>query len=120
MNVIVAHKDELQKLLEDLSSDRLVSGITFVALVNAYIARLDANCLDIAAGVSMRRPCKQMDDQYLEPTSTQSRSRYNFITARRALPQISRCGPQASAGCSPATVARRTFTRLPLLRDNGR
>jgi hypothetical protein len=76
MNAIAAHKDELQRLLEDLSSDRLVSGITFAALVNAYIARLDANCLDIAAGVPMGRPHNQMDDQYLEPTSTQSRIRY--------------------------------------------
>jgi len=35
MNAIAAHKDELEQLLEDLSSDRVVSGITFVALVDA-------------------------------------------------------------------------------------
>jgi hypothetical protein len=52
MNAIAAHKDELEKLLEDLSSDRAVSGITFVALVDAYITRLDANCADISASVN--------------------------------------------------------------------
>ena len=52
MNAIAAHKDELEKLLEDLSSDRVVSGITFVALVDAYITRLDANCPDISARVN--------------------------------------------------------------------
>jgi hypothetical protein len=52
MNVIAAHKDELEQLLEDLSSDRVVSGITFVALVDTYITRLDANCPDISASVN--------------------------------------------------------------------
>ncbi len=48
MNAIAAHKDELEKLLENLSGDIAVSEITFVALLDAYITRLDANCLDIA------------------------------------------------------------------------
>jgi hypothetical protein len=52
MNAIAAHKDELEKLLEDLSSDRVVSGIMFVALVDAYITRLGANCPDISASVN--------------------------------------------------------------------
>ena len=110
MNAIAAHKDELQKLLADLSSDRLVSGITFVALVNAYIA----TCLGISARVSIRRQRKQTENQY-NGTNIDSkphallRARYNFGTARRALSQISRCGPQASARCSPATGSRRTF-----------
>ena len=43
MNAFAAHKDELEKLLENLSRDTLVSGITFVALVDAYIIRLDTN-----------------------------------------------------------------------------
>ena len=42
-NAISAHKDELEKLIEDLSGDIAVSGITFVAVVDAYIARLDGN-----------------------------------------------------------------------------
>jgi hypothetical protein len=52
MNAIAAHKDELEKLLEDLSGDIAVSGITFVALVDAYITRLDENCSDISARVN--------------------------------------------------------------------
>src|ERR1043166_4386194 len=104
MNAIAAHKDELQKLLEDLSSDRLVSGITFVALVNAYIARLDASCLDIGARISIRRPRKHGESTYESSIDSKPhallRARYNFTTARRVLPQISRCGPQARAGYS--------------------
>src|SRR5207247_10478540 len=52
MNAIAAHKDELEKLIENLSGDIAVSGITFVTLVDAYITRLDANCPDISAGVN--------------------------------------------------------------------
>jgi len=53
MNAIAAHKDELTKLLDNLSGDIAVSGITFVALVDAYITRLDVNCLDISARVNL-------------------------------------------------------------------
>ncbi|PYK21061.1 MAG: hypothetical protein DME55_00505 [Verrucomicrobia bacterium] len=52
MNAIAAHKDELEKLLENLSGDIVVSRITFVALLDAYITRLDANCPEISAGVN--------------------------------------------------------------------
>jgi hypothetical protein len=52
MNAIAAHKDELEKLLENLSGDIAVSGIMFVALVDAYITRLDENCPDISARVN--------------------------------------------------------------------
>ena len=52
MNSIAACKDELEKLLEDLSSDKVVSGIGFVAFVDAYITRLDTNCSDISARVN--------------------------------------------------------------------
>jgi hypothetical protein len=52
MTAIAAHKDELEKLLENLSGDKVVSGITFMALVDAYITRLDANCPDIRACVN--------------------------------------------------------------------
>jgi hypothetical protein len=50
MTATAAHKDELEKLLEDLSGDIVVSRITFVALLDAYITRLDANCPEISAG----------------------------------------------------------------------
>jgi len=52
MDAIAAHKDELEKLLEDLSRDRVVSGIGFVAFLDAYITRLDTNCSDISARVN--------------------------------------------------------------------
>jgi hypothetical protein len=52
MNAIAAHKDELDKLLENLSGNIAVSGITFVALVDAHITRLHANCPEISAGVN--------------------------------------------------------------------
>ncbi len=52
MNAIAAHKDQLEKLLENLSDDIVVSKITFVALLDAYITRLDANCPEISAGVN--------------------------------------------------------------------
>ena len=52
MNLIAAHKDELKKLVENLSGDAAVSGITFVASLDAYIARLDTNCSDIRAGIN--------------------------------------------------------------------
>ena len=52
MNPIAAHKDELEKLLENLSRDAAVSGITFVASLDAHIARLGTNCSDISARVN--------------------------------------------------------------------
>ena len=113
MNAIAAHKDELEKLLGDLSSDRVVSGITFVMLVDAYITRLDANCPEISVGVNP--PPAQIDGGLTYGTNIDSKLRallratYNSKAARRAFPKISRCGPQATAGCSPAAAARRTF-----------
>jgi hypothetical protein len=52
MNAIDAHKDELEKLLENLSGDAAVSGMGFVASIDAYITRLDRNYSDISARVS--------------------------------------------------------------------
>jgi hypothetical protein len=52
MNAIAAHKDALEGLLVNLSSNTAVSGIGFVALLDAYITRLDTNCADISARVS--------------------------------------------------------------------
>jgi hypothetical protein len=97
MNAIAAHKGELEKLLEDLSSDRVVPGITFVALVDAYITRLDTNCPDISARVNA--PAAQIDGGLTYGTNVDSelcallRATYNFKTARRAFPKISRYGP---------------------------
>jgi hypothetical protein len=52
MNPIAAHKDELKKLLENLSGDAAVSGITFVAFLDAYITRLDTDCSNMSARVN--------------------------------------------------------------------
>jgi len=52
MNAIDAHKDELEKLLENLSGNAAVSGIGFVAFVDAYVTCLDTNCSDISARVN--------------------------------------------------------------------
>ena len=75
MNGIAAHRHELERLLKDLSGDIAFSGITFVTLVDAYITRLDANCLDISADVNpvpayMNRRIK------IEPTLTQNCALY--------------------------------------------
>ena len=75
MNAIAAHKDELKKLLENLSGDTAVSGITFVAFLDAYITRLDTNCSDIkrprqsAASANKRRIT-------MEPALTQNCALY--------------------------------------------
>jgi len=116
MNTIAAHKDELRKLLENLSSDTAVSGITFVALLDTYITRLDANCLDISARVNPR-PARINGE--LHGTNIDSKLRallratQNFKTARRAFPEISRRGSQASAGYSAATGLLQAFNASP-------
>jgi hypothetical protein len=113
MNATAAHKDELQKLLEDLSSDTLVPATTFVALVNAYIMRVDTKCPDTSRRANL--PSAQIDGELTYGTNIDSKLRallratQNFKTARRVFPEISRCGLQASAGYSPAVAARRTF-----------
>ena len=63
MNPLAAHKDELKKLLENLSGDTAVSGIDLVASLDAYITGLDTNCSDIRARVNpIRRPHKQREN----------------------------------------------------------
>ena len=109
MNAFAAHKDELEKLLENLSGDIAASGITFVALVDAYIIRLDTNCPDIRARVNP--PPARIDGELTYGTKIDSELRallhatYNFRPPRRAFPKISRGGPQASGGYPPAADA---------------
>jgi len=63
MNPLAAHKDELKKLLENLSGDTAVSGIGLVASLDAYITRLDTNCSDIRPRVNpIRRHRKQTEN----------------------------------------------------------
>ena len=75
MNAIAAHKNELKKLLENLSGDIAVSEITFVALVDAYITRLDANCPDISARVNPP-PAQVKRRINMEPTLTENSALY--------------------------------------------
>jgi len=125
MNEIAAHKDELQKLLGDLSSHRLVSRIRFVVLVNAYIARLDANWFDGTAMLSIRGQRKQIENQHLEPTSTQSRMRY-YAQDTTSQQRIALFRTFSAAARRQAPDVRRQlprqerFTPLSLFRDNGR
>ena len=73
MNAIAAHKDELEKLLADLSSDRVVSGITFLTCVDAYITGLETNCSDISARVNP--PPAQIDGELTYGTNIDSEVR---------------------------------------------
>jgi hypothetical protein len=75
MNAIAAHKDELKKLLENLSGDTAVSGITFVASLDAYIAGLDTNCSDAKARVNPP-PAQTNGKLTWEPTLTQNYALY--------------------------------------------
>jgi len=96
-NAISAHKDELEKLIEDLSGDIAVSGITFVALVNAYIARLDGNSSGISASVNP--PPAQIDGELTYGSNIDSKLRallhaaQNFNESYRTFQEVSRCGP---------------------------
>ena len=114
MNDIAAHKDELQKLLGDLSSDRLVSRIKFRG-VGERIYRAARRKLPGHRRFGINPPPAQTDGESTSGTNIDSnpdallRARYHFRTARRALPLIWRCGPQASARCPAATAARGTF-----------
>ena len=73
MNPTAAHKDELKKLLENLSGDTAVSGITFVASLDAYITRLDTNCSDISARIDP--PPAQMNGELIYGTNIDSEVR---------------------------------------------
>ena len=112
MNALAAHKDELEKLLEDLSNERVVSGMIFVALVDAYITRLDTNCSDISARVNPSPA--QINGELTYGTKSDSKLRallratQNFKTTRRVLSKTSPCCAQTSSGYLPATTAQQT------------
>jgi hypothetical protein len=75
MNAIAAHKHELERLLDALSGDIAFSEINFLALVDAYITRLDTNCSDISARVPPS-PARMNGGLNMEPTLTQNCSLY--------------------------------------------
>jgi hypothetical protein len=124
MNAIAAHKDELKKLFENLSGEVAVSEITFVALVDAYITRLDANCPDISARVNpLRAPINRRIN--VDPTLTQNCALYyaQHKTSKRRATFFQRF--RAAVRKQVPDIHRRLtrderFTRLPLYRDNGR
>ena len=75
MNAIAAHKDELKKLLENLSGGTAISGRGFVASLDAYITRLDTNCSD---NQRLRRSAASANKGRInmEPTLTQNCALY--------------------------------------------
>ena len=123
MNAIAAHKDELKKLFENLSGDITVSQITFVALVDAYITRVDANCSDI--NVRVNPPPAQVRGTKMEPTLTQNCALYHaqHKTSERGATFFRRFRA-AARNQTPETYQQLThgtrFRRLPFHRDNGR
>ena len=62
MNPLAAHKDELKKLLENLSGDTAVSGIGLVASLDAYIARASIRIAQTSRRASIRRQRKQTEN----------------------------------------------------------
>ena len=123
MNAIAAHKDELKKLLENLSGDIAVSGITFVALVDGYITRLDANCPDISARVNLSRA--QIKRRInMEPTLTQNCALYyaqHKTSKRRAtFFQRFRAVARKQGPDTHRRLGHECSRRLALYRDNGR
>jgi len=124
MNAIAAHKNELEKLLENLSGNIAISGITFVALVDAYITRLDANCSDISARVTPP-PAQISEELHMEPTLIQNCALY-FAQHKTSKPRIALFQRLRVAVSRRGLVTRRQLTKhelirhLPLYRDNGR
>ena len=123
MNVIAAHRHELERLLKDLSGDIAFSGITFVTSVDAYITRLDANCPDISARVNPP-PAQVKRRINMEPTLTQNSALYyaQHKTSKRRASFFQRFRAAARKQASD-THRRLTHdersTRLALYRDNG-
>jgi len=74
MNAIAAHKDELERLLVNLSGNTADSGIGFAAFLDAYIMRLDTNCSDIRDPRQSATSAKRRIN--MEPTLTQNCALY--------------------------------------------
>ena len=124
MNTIAAHKHELERLLEDLSGDIAFSEINFLALVDAYITRLDTNCSDIGARVNPS-PARINGELNMEPTLTQNCALYyaQHRTSKRRAALFKKF--RAAARKQGPDVRRRLtsgdlFVVPRLHRDNGR
>lgn len=124
MNAIAVHKDELERLLVNLSYDTAVSGIGFVALLDIYITRLDTNLLRhqrtrrYGGGRNKRRI-------NIEPTLTQNCALY-YAQHTTSKHRVTFFRKFRSAARRQAPSAQRQMTRgersrrLRLHRDNGR
>jgi hypothetical protein len=124
MNAIAAHKDELERLIENLSGDIAVSETTFEALVNAYITRLDANCRHISA-CDNPPPVQVNRRSNMKPTLTQDCALYyaQHKTSKCAATFFQRFRA-ATRKRGPDTHRQPTLDerskRLQLYRNNGR
>ena len=123
MDAISAHKDELERLLVNLSLDAAVSGIGSVALLDAYIARLDTQLHGhqrqrrYGAGANKRRIS-------MEPTLTQNCALYyaQHTTPKRR-PALFRNFRNAARTQAPSVrwwMTRDEISKRVLYRDNGR
>jgi hypothetical protein len=124
MNEIAAHKNELEALLVNLSRHIAVSGANFVALLNAYIARVDD---DLISFQRMRRYAvgankgETITERTLTQNCTLQYARSRTPQRRAALFQNS-----GAAARTPASPIQRQLTRDQLSRrrpfhwDNGR
>jgi hypothetical protein len=123
MNAFAAHRHELERLLKDLSGDIAFSEINFVALVDAYITRLDTNCSDISAGVNPV-PAQTNRRIKMEPTLTQNCALYHaqHKSSKRRASFFQRFRGAAREQ-APDTYQQLThgtrFRRLPFHQDNG-
>ena len=124
MNAIAAHKDELERLLVNLSGNTVVSGIGFAAFLDAYITCLDTNCSDISARVNPP-PAPINGELTWKPTLTQNCALYyaqhEISKGRAALFKKLR----AAARKRPLDVRRQLtsgdlFVAARLHQDNGR
>ena len=122
MDAISAHKDELERLLMNLSLDAAVSGIGSVALLDAYIARLDTQLhrhqrqRRYGAGANKRRI-------NMEPTLTQNCALYyaQHTTPKRrpAFFRKFRNAGRKQAPSVPWSMTRDELSKRVLYRDNG-
>src|SRR5215208_388275 len=123
MNAIAAHRHELERLLKDLSGDNAFSRITFVTWVDAYLARLDANCPNISAGANAI-PAHVNRRIKVETTLTQNCALY-YAQHKSSKPRASffqrfraAAGKQAPETHQQLTHGKR-FRQLPFHRNNG-
>jgi hypothetical protein len=123
VNAIATHKDELARLLVNLSRDAAVSEIGFVALLDAYIARLDTKSRRhqrqrrYGTGGNKRRI-------NMEPTLTQNCALYyaQHTTPKRrsALFRKFRNAVRKQATSVRWSMTRDELSKRILYRDNGR